>query len=186
MMEPDGDIKIISLLPSLEIRNWKLEIFKPMDYLLAAALGGLIAFFYSIPAILLEITKRGDVPELPLLVDVKTIFRRRLNVKEVFWAALLLEILLGVGFGVAYIWFTTHDWLFVTHAPYSLASLLIFALGAFCVTGVMIFPALGMGLFGRREGHRVWLEILTSFLLISFTLWLIIRFYQPFYFGNVL
>ncbi len=157
-----------------------------MDYLLAASLGGLIAFVFSLPAILLEIMEHGKVNDLPLLIDVKTVFCRRLNNKEVFWAALLLEILLGVGFGAAYVFFTSHDWLFVTHAPYSLVSLILFALGAFAVTGAFLFPALGMGLFGRKEGRRVWLELLSSFLLISFTLWFVILYFQPVYFDNTL
>ncbi|HBK33942.1 TPA: hypothetical protein DEP34_02270 [Candidatus Uhrbacteria bacterium] len=156
-----------------------------MDYLLVASLGGLIAFIFSLPAILLEIIEHGKANDLPLLIDMKTVFRRRLNSKEIFWAALLLEILLGVGFGVAYVFFTSHDWLLVTHAPYSLASLILFALGAFAVTGVFLFPALGMGLFGRKEGRLVWLELLSSFLLISFALWLVILYYQPVYFGNI-
>jgi hypothetical protein len=153
-----------------------------MNYLLAASLGGLIAFFYSLPAIFAEIIERGHITNLPLLVDVKTVFQRKLEAREVFWAALLLEIMLGIGFGSSYAWFTAHDWLFITHEPYSFFSLLLFAMGAFMVAGSCLFPLLGLGFFGRKEGRLVWLELLSSFVLIGSTLWLVMKYYQPFYF----
>src|SRR3989338_4468879 len=127
-----------------------------MEYLLAGSLGGLVAFIFSVPAILLEIVQKEPVENIPLLVDVKTIFGRKLKKTEVFEVALLLHIVLAFLFGVIYVVFVEKGWLFITHSPYSVWSLFFYAIGAFLVVGGLIFPALGMGLFGRKEGRRVW------------------------------
>ena len=153
-----------------------------MDYLLGAALGGLIAFLFSLPATILELVERGKVKRLPLLVDVKTIFHRRLHKEEVFLVAVLLHTCLGVLYGGAYIWFVLHDWLIVTHTAYSFLSFFFFAIGACVVAGLIIFPLLGMGIFGRKEGKHVWIEILASFLLLGSTMWIVVQYYQPFFF----
>ena len=151
--------------------------------ILGAALGGLIAFAFSVPAIILEIVQRGKVKRLPLLVDVKTIFHRKLHKEEVFLVAVLLQMVIGILFGAAYILFASHGWLLVTQSPYSLLSLIVFACCSFVFTGVILFPLLGMGFFGRKEGKFVWLEMLSSFLLLGFVLWLAVQYYQPIYFS---
>ncbi|HBK35107.1 MAG: hypothetical protein UU08_C0001G0019 [Candidatus Uhrbacteria bacterium GW2011_GWE2_40_58] len=153
-----------------------------MDYLLGASIGGLIAFFFSLPAAVLEFVEKGNVKRLPILVEAKTIFHRRLHKEEVFLVAVLLHICLGISYGTIYVWFVLHDWLFLTHTPFTLFSFFLFSLGAFVVTGSVIFPLLGMGLFGRKEGTSVWLEMVFSFLLLGFMMWLVVQFYQPFYF----
>ncbi len=153
-----------------------------MEYLLAGSLGGLVAFVFAIPAIILEIVQKEPVENMPLLVDVKTIFGRKLNRHEVFWAAILLHLILAFLFGVIYILFVKQGWLFITHSPYSAWSLFFYAIGAFLVVGALIFPALGMGWFGRKEGRRVWMEILTSMFIIGFGLWGLVQYFQPFYF----
>ncbi len=55
-----------------------------MDYILGSTLGGLLAFLFSIPAIVMEWVERGRVQDAPLLVDVKIIFGARLKKSEVF------------------------------------------------------------------------------------------------------
>lgn len=153
-----------------------------MDYLLGTAIGGLTATVFSIPAILLELMERWKVSNAPLLVDVKTIFGRKLDKHETFLVALLLHIVIGCLFGLIYVLFVKQGWLVFTNAPYSILSLLIYSFCAFIVTGTVIFPALRMGLFGRREGHRVWLEMLVSHYLLGLGLWLLVQYYQPFFF----
>jgi hypothetical protein len=153
-----------------------------MELYLGAAIGGLIAFVFSIPAILLEIIERGRIKQLPLLVDVKTIFNRKLHKNEVFLVAVLLHVVIGVLYGAAYVLFALHGWMFITGAPYTLLSFIVFALLSFMFTGVVLFPLFQMGLFGRKEGRYVWAEMLVSFLLLGFTMWLVIHLYQPMYF----
>jgi hypothetical protein len=153
-----------------------------MELYLGAALGGLIAFAFSVPAILLEVMERGKVKQLPLLVDVKTIFNRKLHKYEVFLVAVLLHVLIGMLYGLAYVVFALHGWMFITGAPYTLLSFIVFALLSFLFTGLILFPLLQMGLFGRKEGRYVWAEMLVSFLLLGLTMWLAIHLYQPVYF----
>ena len=151
-------------------------------YLLAGALGGLIAFVLAIPAMVLEIMHRGTQENLPLVIDVKKVFGRTLNRYEIFEAAVFLHVVLGFLFGVVYVLFVERGWLVVTHAPFTFTSLLVYAVGAFIVVGAMIFPALGMGWFGRKEGTRVWLEILISMLCNGIGLWLLVRWFSPWFF----
>jgi hypothetical protein len=153
-----------------------------MDYLLGGALGGLVAFVFSIPAIVLEFTEKGDVKNAPLVVDVKTIFGYKLNKNEAFLVGLFLYILIGILFGAVYVLFATQGWLFVTHAPYTFLSLVVYAFLSWIVAGVLIYPVLQMGLFGKKEGHHVWLETLVSHFILGVCLWLLIQYYQPYYF----
>jgi len=153
------------------------------DYILGAAIGGLVAFIFSVPAIVLELTERGKVSNIPLIVDVKTIFGYTLKKQEVFWVGLLLHIIMGTLFGLVYVLFVLKGWLVFTNLPYSFGSLFIFALCAWIVSGVIIFPSLGMGLFGRKEGKRVWVELLASMFILGTSMWLLVKFYQPFFFN---
>lgn len=153
-----------------------------MDYLLGAAIGGLTAFAFSLPAITLELIDRGKLKDAPLLVDVKTMWGRALEKHEVFLVALLIHLVIGSLYGLIYVLFVKQGWLVFTNDPYSILSLVIYSLGAWIVTGTLVFPALGLGLFGRKEGRRVWLEMLASHYLLGFGLWLVVRYYQPFFF----
>lgn len=154
-----------------------------MDYLLGGALGGLVAFVFAFPAILLEIMERGRVKNAPLVVDVKTIFGYKLKRSEVFLVGLLLHVIVGFVFGVVYVLFVERGWLFITNSPYTTLSLIVYALLSFVVVGVVLYPLLGMGLFARKEGKRVWMELLASHLILGLSLWLLVQYYQPYYFS---
>ena len=74
-----------------------------INYVLGGSLGGLVAFMFAIPAILLEITESGKVKNVPLLVDVKTIFGLKIRHKqEVFFIGLLLHLIFGFLFGFVF------------------------------------------------------------------------------------
>lgn len=156
-----------------------------MDYLLGAAIGTLVAFIFSIPAIILELMERGGHEDAPLVVDVKTIFGRKLRSHEAFWVGLLIHIVMGNLFGLIYVTFVLNGWLVFTNSPYSFLSLLIYALGAWAVSGLVIFPLLGMGLFGRKEGKRVWMELLASMFILGISMWSLVQLYQPYFFDTV-
>src|SRR3989338_2163408 len=90
-----------------------------MDYVLGGSLGGLVAFVFSIPAILLEVTESGKVKNAPLLVDVKTIFGLKIRHKhEVFFIGLLLHLVFGFLFGFVYVLFAEQGWLFLISSLY--------------------------------------------------------------------
>ena len=142
----------------------------------------LVAFAFSIPAIMLEFLQGGKPEETPLVIDIKTIFGKKLKRNEVFLVGLLLYLIIGFLFGLIYVVFVEQGWLFVTHSPYAINSLFVYGVLSWVVANVLIYPALGMGLFARKEGENVWLETLVSHLLLGFFLWLLIQYYQPYFF----
>ena len=91
--------------------------------------------------------------------------------------------MIGFLFGLVYIVFVEQGWLFVTGAPFTLFSLIVYALLSWIVAGVMIYPLLQMGLFGLKEGKNVWLETLASHLILGLGLWLLVQYYQPYFFN---
>lgn len=153
-----------------------------MDYLLGTAIGCLTALVFAVPAIVLEATERWNVQNAPLLVDIKAIWGRVLNRHETFLVALLVHLVIGSLFGLMYVLFVKKGWLVFTHSPYTLLSLAIFAVGSWIVSGLLIFPALGMGIFAHRAGKRVWMEMLASHLVIGLGMWLAVQYYQPVWF----
>jgi hypothetical protein len=153
-----------------------------MDYLLGAAVGCLAALAFAVPAVVLEITERWRVANAPLVVDFKSLWGRPLDRHESFLVALLVHLVIGSLFGLVYVLFVRKGWLFVTHSPYSFLSLAVYAVGSWAVSGLLVFPALGMGLFGRRAGNRVWIELLASHFVIGVGVWLAVRYYQPVWF----
>ncbi len=154
-----------------------------MDYLLAGSLGGLVAFVFAFPAIILEIVERGRVKRNPLVIDVKTIFGVKIrHHHEVFLIGLLLYLVIGFLFGVVYILFVEQGWLFVTGSAFSFASLFVYALLSWIVVGIVVYPLLGMGMFALKEGKNVWVETLISHILLGLGLWLLVQYYQPYYF----
>ncbi len=155
-----------------------------MNYLLGGALGGLVAFAFAIPAILLEVTKKGRVKEAPLLIDVKSIFGLKIRHKhEVFLIGLLVHIVIGFLFGLIYVVFVEQGWLFVTNAPYTFLSLVVYAVLSWVVANIVVYPALGFGWFGLKEGKHVWMETIASHLLLGISLWLLVQYFQPPFFN---
>jgi hypothetical protein len=154
-----------------------------MNYILGGSLGGLVAFVFAIPAIVLEIIERGKVKEVPLLIDVKTIFGLKIRNKcEVFFIGLFLYVIVGFLFGLVYVLFVERGWLFVTHSPYTFLSFVVYSLLSWIVAGFIIYPILGMGVFGLKEGRHVWLETIVSHLILGAGLWLLVQYYQPVFF----
>ncbi len=151
-----------------------------MTIILGTALGGLIAFLLAVPAIILETDRRFK--NAPLLIDVDFWRGRKLTAGEAFAFGLLLHLVIGALYGLFYTLFAGQGWLFITNSPYTLRSMLIFAVCSWLVLNVILLPLIGLGLFGRKEGETVWFETLTSLLLEGAILWLFIQYYQPFYF----
>jgi hypothetical protein len=155
-----------------------------MDYVLGGALGGLVAFVFSLPAILLEVTERGPMKEAPLVIDVKKIFGFTIHHKqEVFLIGLLIHILVGFLFGWMYVVFVEQGWLFVTNAPYTLLSLVVYAVLSWIVANIVLYPLLGFGWFGLKEGRHVWVETMVSHLILGVSLWLLVQYFQPVFFN---
>ncbi len=153
-----------------------------MDYLLGAALGTLIAFVLAIPALLVEIFDRKHKRNLPLLVDVRVLWGKKFSHPEMFVIALLVHLIIGALFGLMYPVAVTNSWLYITGSPYTFASLFWYALHAWVVVMLIIFPAIGFGFFGKKEGRLVWLEVLITMILIGVILQVVVDWFQPFFF----
>lgn len=156
-----------------------------MDYLLGGSLGGLIAFVFSIPAIVFEFFEMKTDVSPPLVVQVKTIFGRTLKNSEIFLTGLLLHICTGFLFGLVYILFVERSWLFVTHRPFSFLSFVVYAVLSWIVFGLVLYPLLRMGIFGRKEGNHVWMETLATHLFLGLCMWILVKYFQPVYFAVV-
>jgi len=151
-----------------------------MDYLLAATLGTLVSFLIALPAIILETSRR--VNNLPLLVDIHIWRGYKLKDGEVFVAGLLLHLITGAAYGLVYVLFVKQNWLLITDAPYSILSMIIVAVLFWLFLNVIIFPLIGLGFMGWKEEKTAWFETLVALGLESAFLWMLIQYYQPFYF----
>lgn len=167
--------------PALSTFYFILSTF-PMDYILGASLGGLIAFAYSIPAIILELIERGKVNLAPPVITVHTIFGYPIKKQEAFWVGLLLHLVIGMLFGLVYVLFVERGWLFITHHPYKFDSFVVYGFLSWIFVNLTIYPFIQMGLFGRREGKGIWLETLVAHMLLAVTMAGVVQWFQPVYF----
>lgn len=153
------------------------------DYILSGILGGILAFIFSVPAIILEIKTKGKAVDVPLVISVKTIFGKQLKHMEVFWVGLFIHVVVGFLFGFFYIVFIQSTIGNVVGLSYGIFSLLVYALFSWCVVNLILYPLIGMGIFAKKEGSHVWMDTLVTHLLLGGALWLLIRYYQPFFFN---
>lgn len=154
-----------------------------MPIILGASLGLLAAFLLALPAILLETTKHKGTEDLPLLIDVRLWRGATLTHREVFAVGLLIHLVIGMLYGLLYVLFAEGDWLFVSDSPYTLGSMLLFALAAWLVLSLIVFPLIGFGFFGKTVGWRVAGETLFSLLAEGVLVWIMINGYQPGFFA---
>ena len=85
-------------------------------------------------------------------------------------------------FGLIYVLFVERGWLFVTHRPYTFLSFLVYGFLSWIFVGVILYPLLQMGFFGRREGSHVWIETLVSHMLLAVCMAGLVQWFQPVYF----
>lgn len=152
------------------------------DIILGASIGGLAALVVSLPAIVVEIFRRGQTKNLPLVVDVNSIFERRLSKLASFALGILLHILMGMVFGAVYPAMVDGGWLNFFGPSYTLSTLLFYTLLVWLVFCLVLFPLFGFGWLGKREGKLVWLEVLVSLILIAVLFELAVPWFQPVYF----
>jgi hypothetical protein len=121
----------------------------------------------AIPGIVSELGKKAP-DNIPLLVDVKTFWGHKLTRGEVFWFGMAIHLLMAALFGALYELIVVKSLV----SPYTLASLLGYASFFFLLVGGVIFPLVGAGIFGRKEGKTVWYELLIVHHLFGFFIWL--------------
>lgn len=151
-----------------------------MDYILAATLGTLVGFLIAVPAIILETSSR--VKNMPLLIDVHIWRGIKLNEREAFAVGVLLHLIMSALYGFVYVLFVEQDWLIITRAPYSIFSMIIVAALFWLFLNFALFPLIGFGFMGWKEEKTAWFETLVSLGVESAILWMLIEYYQPWYF----
>ncbi len=147
---------------------------------LGAAISGIIGFLLALPSIVLEPSRR--LKQLPMLLNVRILWNWKLNDREVFSVSLLFHLIISTLVGGFYVWFANNGWLVITHAPFTFRSVVIFTVATWIVTGLLVYPLLGMGWFAKREGKHMWFETLVTHLLIGVGFWLGVQYYHPFFF----
>jgi hypothetical protein len=121
----------------------------------------------AIPGFISELGKKAP-RNIPLLVDVKTFWGKRLTRGEVFWFGLFIHLLIAALFGALYEYLVLNDIV----RPFHLGNLLVYAFCFYLFIGGVVFPIVGLGLFGRKEGKTVWYELLITHHLLGFFVWL--------------
>jgi hypothetical protein len=121
----------------------------------------------AIPGFVSELGKRGP-KNIPLLIDVKTFWGRALTRGEVFWFGLFIHLLMAAFFGALYELLVAKAFV----QPYHLGNLVAYASFFYLLVGGIIFPIVGQGLFGRKEGKTVWYELLMVHYLFALLVWL--------------
>ncbi len=149
------------------------------DLMLGAALGGLIGFALSVPAIVIEWREKKKIHHLPILVDIRPSWWRGLTHRELFFVSLLQHLVFSTLFGLFYVVFVQQCWFFISSSPYSFWSLMTYTIGAWAIVGFLLFPLIGFGFFGKKEGGLVWAETLSAMLLLGVSVWLIMQWFQP-------
>jgi hypothetical protein len=129
-----------------------------------ALVAGLIT---AVPGFISELAKKGP-KNIPLLIDVKTFWGHKLTRGEVFWFGLFIHLLMAALFGALYELIVVKAFV----RPYHLDNLFAYASCFYLFVGGVIFPVVGAGLFGRKEGKTVWYELLIVHHLFAFFVWL--------------
>lgn len=123
----------------------------------------------AVPGFISELGKKAP-KNIPLLVDVKTFWGHKLTRGEVFWFGLFIHLLMAALFGALY----QLEMLKSNINPYALDNLAVFATLFWLLLGGVIFPLVGLGLFGKKEGRWVWFELLVTHHLFGFFIWLLV------------
>lgn len=130
--------------------------------LLFASFGTLLAFLLALPAMRVEWKREPSAH--PVFVDMRWFGGQVLSHRESFLLGVLLHVLMGAGFGAGFVASTM--WVRgIIALPFVAEALYTFVW--FLVVNVLLFPALGIGVCGRREGLWVWLETAVSLLVVA-------------------
>ena len=128
--------------------------------------GLVIGILLGIPAMITEAL--NPTSRMPLLMDVETFWGRKLSEGGViFWSA-VVHLGMSTLYG-SFVPLLVLQGILPPHLP--LHGLLLYSVGFNLSMGFIALPIVGFGLFGRREGDFVWLELLLTHLLYGVAYW---------------
>ena len=128
--------------------------------------GFVIALVLATPAVVAETSRHAR--ELPLLMDVKTFWGAKLTPHQgVVWSV-ATHLMTSALFGASIPFLVS---LGIITPLYLLGEIMLFSLAFYLITSLAVFPLVGFGFFGHKEGSFVWLELLLTNLLYGFLFW---------------
>jgi hypothetical protein len=128
--------------------------------------GLVIGMIFSVPAMVYDLLFHKH-RNLPLLVDVRSVWGRAVPARDVFPASIALHLFFATAFGGVYAALVT----FAVLPSYAFRYILGYAVLFFFFSALVLLPLAGLGLFGRKEGALVWSELLLTHLLYACGLW---------------
>lgn len=128
--------------------------------------GLVIGVLFSVPAVLYDLLFHKH-RNLPLLVDVRSVWGRAVPGRDVFPASVVLHLFFATAFGGVYAALVTYGIV----PSYAFRHVLLYALAFFFFSGAILLPVVGLGLFGRKEGSWVWVELLLTHGLYAGGFW---------------
>lgn len=146
-----------------------------MDVINAMFVGAVAGLIVALPAIWSEIFRRGK--NLPILVDVHACWGGKCHDGEVFTLSFFTHMMTAIGFGGFYMVFYLLGWGIY---DFNLGTLLVYTIFFWLVISLVIFPLVGIGWFGKREGRWVWAESLMGYVLIAVVFWGILQLFPVF------
>lgn len=128
--------------------------------------GFVIGLILAMPSVIAEQVRHSR--ELPLLMDVKTFWGRRLTPHQVLVASVTTHLATSALFGGIVSALVSVG---VLSPLYLFGEIIVYTLAFYLVVGMVVFPLIGFGLFGKKEGEFVWLELLLTNLLYGILFW---------------
>lgn len=128
--------------------------------------GLVIGVVCSIPALVYDVLfhKHRD---LPLVVDVRSVWGKVLPARDVFPASIALHLFFAVLFGAGLPLLSMAGFV----PSYAFRFVVAYGLCFFLLTSLLLLPLAGLGLFGRKEGPLVWIELLLTHVLYALGFW---------------
>ncbi len=128
--------------------------------------GLVIGMIFSVPAMVYDVLFHKH-RNLPLIVDVRSIWGHAVPSREVFPASVVLHLFFATAFGGVYAALVA----FGAIPSYAFRYILTYAAVFFFFSVIILLPLAGLGLFGRKEGPMVWSELLLTHLLYALGFW---------------
>ena len=133
--------------------------------------GFVIGLVLAAPAIVVEIV-RPTIKNLPILIDVEIFRGRKVSRTEELIFSHALHLFMSTIFGVGYLLLSR-----IAAAPFDFTgfSYILYVVVFYLVVGGLLFPLLGLGVFGKHEGKYVPLELLMAHSLYGFCFYLAVN-----------
>lgn len=119
--------------------------------------GLVIGVIMSIPAVISNYVRPGA--NLPILVDVKTFWGGTISKDQILMWSLVNHWALSAIYGGVYVLLVTRN---ILTPGYFFPEGLAYALGFNLVIGLALYPIFGFGVYGKKEGAWVWLEMVVT------------------------